>query len=477
MLKEVKKRETFMMKSRFKDFINKNNLLDNCKSLLLGVSGGPDSLAMLNLFCNLSKELNIEIAAAHLDHNFRKESAAEADFVEKFVEKKGIKLFRKSENLPVIIKKKNISAEAAARKIRFDFFRNIIEKYNYDGLALAHHRDDQAETILLNLFRGTGLKGLSGIQAKVVIQKLNVIHPMLSFSKKEILNYCQKHKLEPCFDSSNEQSIYSRNIIRNEIFPIVENKINDKAREVISRNSKIIAAENEFLEKLTIQKYEEIFKEKNDDRIIIDFDKLKKINQVLQRRLYRFIYNKLNDNLDDLYFDHILEIEKLISNQQTGRGIDIASGIRVEISYSNLIFFKKNNRQTNTVFQPKEIEIEETIKINEIYSIYSNILRKKEFSFNENPRQAAFDFDKLKSPLKIRSRNPGDMLVPLGMSGHKKVKDILIDEKVPKNLRKNVPIITDADDNIIWLAPYRISDDYKITEKTNKVLILKLKYN
>jgi tRNA(Ile)-lysidine synthase len=300
---------------------------------------------------------------------------------------------------------------------------------------------------------------------------------MLSFSKKEILNYCQKHKLEPCFDSSNEQSIYSRNIIRNEIFPIVENKINDKAREVISRNSKIIAAENEFLEKLTIQKYEEIFKEKNDDRIIIDFDKLKKINQVLQRRLYRLIYNKLNDNLDDLYFDHILEIEKLISNQQTGRGIDIASGIRVEISYSNLIFFKKNNRQTNTVFQPKEIEIEETIKINEIYSIYSNILRKKEFSFNENPRQAAFDFDKLKSPLKIRSRNPGDMLVPLGMSGHKKVKDILIDEKVPKNLRKNVPIITDADDNIIWLAPYRISDDYKITEKTNKVLILKLKYN
>jgi tRNA(Ile)-lysidine synthase len=466
------------MESRFQNFIRKNNLLDNCKSILLAVSGGPDSLAMLNLFYDLSKELKLDIAVAHLDHKFRKESAAEADFVEKIVKEKGLKFFRKSKNLPMIIKEKNISAEAAARKARFDFFRNIIGKYNYDALALAHHRDDQAETILLNLFRGTGLKGLSGIKAKVQIKELTVIHPMLAFSKKEILNYCQKNKLEPCFDSSNEQSIYSRNIIRNEIFPIVENKINHKAREVISRNSKIIAAESDFLEKMAVHKYQEIIKEKNQSKVTIDFDKFKSIDQVLQRRIYRLIYNKLNNNLDDLYFDHILEIEKLISDCQTGRGVDIASEIRVEISYSNLIFYKKEKtKKNNKFFQTKEIEIEGTTKISENYSISSTILNKKEVSFDENPHQAVFDFDKLSLPLKIRSRNPGDKFIPLGMSGHKKVKDILIDAKTPKNLREKVPVITDADGNIIWLAPYRISNDYKITKKTNKILILKLKYN
>src|SRR6056297_3490586 len=233
--------EAFIMKSRFKDFIEKNNLLNNCKSLLIAVSGGPDSLAMLNLFYKLSDDFEIKIAAAHLDHMFREESSAESDFVEKFARDKGIEFFRKSENLPELIKKQNISAEAAARKVRFNFFREIMNKYNYDLLALAHHRDDQAETVLLNLFRGTGLQGLSGIQPKAKLEGLKIIHPMLCFNKEKILDYCKEQELKPRFDSSNTKNIYSRNIIRNEIFPIVENSINDRAREVIARSSNIIA--------------------------------------------------------------------------------------------------------------------------------------------------------------------------------------------------------------------------------------------
>jgi tRNA(Ile)-lysidine synthase len=464
------------MESRFKDFIEKNNLLDNCKSLLLAVSGGPDSLAMLNLFCEFSKVFNIKIAVAHLDHMFREKSAFEADFVESFAQKKGVKFFCKSENLPELIKKQNISVEAASRKVRFNFFREIMNKYNYDLLALAHHRDDQAETVLLNLFRGSGLQGLSGIQPKLRLEELRVIHPMLCFNKKEILNYCQKHKLKPCFDSSNDENIYSRNIIRNKIFPIVENKINKKAREVIARSSNIIAAENEFIEQLTIEKYKDIIKEETNSKIIIDFNKFKNIDQVLQRRIYRVIYNKLNNNLDDLYLDHILEIEKLIGDDQTGRGIDIASGIRVEISYSNLIFFKKEILKEDSDIKNIEIKIDKNIQLDKNRSLNSVIINNKEFSFVNDPQRAAFDFDKLNLPLKIRKRKPGDKFIPLGMKGHKKVKDILIDKKVPKYLRENVPVIVDAEDDIVWLAPYRISDKYKITEKTNKVLILRLKY-
>ncbi|MGM0499730.1 MAG: tRNA lysidine(34) synthetase TilS [Bacillota bacterium] len=464
------------MESSFRDFIEKNNLLNNCKSLLIGVSGGPDSLAMLNLFCELNNGFDIKIAAAHLDHMFREESSFEADFVEKFAQDKGIKFFRKRENLPELIKKQNISAEAAAREVRFNFFREIMNKYNYDLLALAHHRDDQAETVLLNLFRGSGLQGLSGIQPKVKLEELKVIHPMLCFSKEEILDYCKEKELNPRFDSSNKKNIYSRNIIRNKIFPVVESRINDKAREVIARSSNIIASENKFIEQLALKKYKEILIEENTLKVIIDFIKFKKIDQVLQRRIYRLIYNKINNNLDDLYFDHILEIEKLINNDQTGRGIDIASKIRVEISYSKLIFFKNeiSNDKNKKII---EIKLDEEVEIDKKRSLSSAVIDKKDFSFVESSDCSAFDLNKLNLPLKIRSRKPGDKFVPLGMNGHKKVKDILIDEKVPKYLREKASLVVDAKDNIIWLAPYRISDDYKITEETDKVLILRLKYN
>lgn len=464
------------MENSFKKFIEKNNLLNHCKSLLLAVSGGPDSLAMLNLFCELREYFNINIAAAHLDHMFREESSSEADFVEKFAKDRGIRFFRKSENLPELINKQNISAEAAARKVRFNFFREIINQYNYDLLALAHHKDDQAETVLLNLFRGSGLQGLSGIQPKVNFEKLRIIHPMLCFNKKEILDYCSDQALKPRFDSSNQEDIYSRNIIRNKIFPIVENRINDNAREVIARSSNIIAAENEFIEEQALEKYKEILLKENSVKVIIDFNKFLNIDQVLQRRIYRIIYYKINSNLDDLYFDHILEIEKLINDDQTGRGIDIASKIRVEISYSNLIFFKKEISKADNQ-KNREIILNQEVQIDKNCSIQSELIAKKGFSFVDNDKRSAFDFDKLKLPLKVRRRKAGDKFVPLGMDGHKKVKDILIDEKVPKYLREKIPLVVDAEDNIIWLAPYRISDDYKITEETNKVLILRLKYN
>ncbi len=466
----------FIMKSSFKDFIEKNNLLNNCKSLLLAVSGGPDSLAMLNLFFELSNYFDIKIAAAHLDHMFREESSAEADFVERFAQSKGIKFFRKSENLPVIIKKKNISAEAAARKCRFNFFREIMNKYDYDLLALAHHKDDQAETVLLNLFRGSGLPGLSGIQPKLKLEKIRIIHPMLCFSKKEILTYCQEKGLKPRFDSSNKKNIYSRNIIRNKIFPIVENRINENAREVIARSSKIIAAENQFIEQLALEKYKEILIEENSIKIIVAFNKFKNIDQVLQRRIYRIIYNKINDNLDDLYLEHIFEIEKLIKNKDTGRGVDISSGIRVEISYSRLVFLKKDKLSAGLINKTKIIPGKE-IEIDKKRSLIAEIIDSSDFSFSDEPQQAAFDYHKLKLPLFIRNRKSGDKLIPLGMSGHKKIKDILIDEKIPKYKRDQLLLAVDIEDNIIWLAPFKMSDEYKITKETDKVLILRLKYN
>lgn len=464
------------MEAKFRDYIIKNNLLNDCRKLLLAVSGGPDSLAMLELFFEFKKEFDLEIAVAHVDHRLREESAAEAEFVKNYAQKKGLNFFIKQVNLPELIKKNNSSTEALARELRFNFFKEIIKENNYDLLALAHHRDDQAETVLLNLFRGSGLKGLSGIQAKTELNGIKIIHPLLKFSKEEVLAYCRQKNLDPRFDSSNQDNIYSRNIIRNEIFPLVEKKINKNVREVIARSSDLLTAENKFLQETAVKKYKKIVKTENENKIIIDFDKFIKLDQVLQRRIYRYIYDQLNNNLDDLYLDHIFEIEKLIQNKKTGRGVDIASGIRVEISYSNLLFFKKTNSK-NIISAKTKFEVGKKVKIASNCSLISKIMDIEDFSFSNDSLTAAFDYEKLKLPLFLRNREAGDKFKPLGMSGHKKVKDILIDQKVPKQKRDQLLLIVDAEDNIIWLPPYKISDTYKITKETDKVLILKLKYN
>lgn len=464
------------MQARLKEFIQKNNLLLDARKILLGVSGGPDSLAMLDLFDQLKQDFKIEIAVAHLDHMFRRESKSEADFIENFSKKRGIQFFRKRVNLPQIIKNNKVSAEAAARQQRFKFFKNIIKKENFDLLALAHHKGDQAETILLNLFRGCGLEGLSGIEPQTKFAKLKLIHPMLIFTKKEILAYCKLKNLNPSFDSSNQENIYSRNIIRNQILPLVEQELNPNVKEVIAKNSKVIAAEAEFLKKLAQKKYKELLIKEKPAKIIIDFNLFLALDQVIQRRIYRYIYKKLNNNLDDLYLDHIFEIEKLIADKKTGRGVDIASGIRVEISYSNLIFLKKSKQ----IKKPKnkiKINLEQKIKLNEKYSLKAEVVSKKDFSFIADPKRAAFDYQKIDWPLFIRNRKAGDKLKPLGMKGQKKIKDIFIDAKVPKYQREEVPVIVDQNDTILWLAPYKLSDKFKVTVKTDKILILELEYN
>lgn len=463
------------MENKVKKFIMENELLKNCSKLLLGVSGGPDSLAMLNFFYDLKSEFDIEIAAAHLDHMFREESESEADFVENFCAERNINFFRKELDLPQIISETGDSAEAEARRQRFKFFKEIMTANNFDLLALAHQRDDQAETVLLNLFRGSGLNGLGGIQPQSQFSGIKIIHPLLNLSREEILNYCSEHKLKPRFDSSNKKNIYSRNIIRNKILKIAESEINENVKKVMARNSKLFRSENEFLNKLALSKYKDLLKKESESRIIIDFAKFKNVDKVLQRRIYRHIYNILNYNLDDLYLNHILEIEKLIASSQSGRGIDLSAELRVEISYSDLIFFKKDFYNQEIPDKIK-ISLKEKNKITDKIFIKSRIKKREDFSFTENRLQAAFDYNKLNLPLYIRSRKKGDKFRPLGMNGHKKIKDILIDEKIPKFKREKIPVVVDSRDNILWLAPYKMSNEFRITKETDKVLILKLKY-
>ncbi|RQD75602.1 MAG: tRNA lysidine(34) synthetase TilS [Halanaerobium sp. MSAO_Bac5] len=461
----------------FKKNIEENNLLSTGDKVLLAVSGGADSLTMLDLFFRLKDDFAVDIALIHLDHQFRKESAQEAAFVEQKAEELGIDFYTKKVNLPEIINQENISAEAAARRERFDFFREIYFKYNFDLLALAHHQDDQAETVLLNLFRGSGLRGLSGIEKSLKLKGLKVIHPLLDFSKKEILKYCQDNNLKPRYDSSNKENIYSRNIIRNKILPIIEAEINPAVKDVIARNAKLIADEEQFLNKIAEKKYNNCLISSESDKLVLELKTLNNYDQVMKRRIFRIAYQLLKADLEDLYLEHILEIEKLLNDLTTGRGIDLPASIRVEISYEHLIFFKKNIIESRKITRKKLLELNKKNKFNSIYVLEAFIKARDNIDLNANSSQAVIDIEKVELPLYMCSRKKGDSFIPLGMQGKKKLKDIFIDQKVPKYKRDQIPIIVDSRGNIVWVSGFRIADDYKVTAETEKVLVLKLKNN
>jgi tRNA(Ile)-lysidine synthase len=462
------------LEEKFIEFVQSNDLLKNTESILLGVSGGPDSLVMLELFFKFKNYFGINIAAAHLDHLFRVESTSEADFVEEKAKNMGLEFYRKKVDVPKIVEEEKMSAESAARRERFKFFREIYFKFGFDLLALAHHRDDQVETILLNIFRGSGLRGLSGIEKRLSLNDMEIIHPLLNLSKKEIIKYCSDHQLKPRIDKSNKENIYSRNIIRNKILPIVEEEINPSVRKVIARNADLIAEEENFLDKSAEKKFLKALISSNNKILKLDLNIIKKYDNVILRRILRKAYQQLNNSLDDLYLDHILELEKLLSNTSTGRGIDLPGDIKVIINYQELVFSKKGMIEEDLIKEKIKLNLNTKQYYDYGFTITTSVAEAEDIEFNLDNNTAVLDLDKLNLPLYFRSRKPGDSFVPLGMKGEKKIKDFLIDEKVPRYNRDSIPIIVDSEDNIVWLAGFRISENYKVTDNTNQVLVIKI---
>jgi len=463
------------LEEKFLAFIKQNNLLAGAEKVLLGVSGGPDSLVMLDLFFKYSNHFGIKIAAVHLDHLFREESGSEADFVEKKAAELEIDFYRKRVDVPQIAAEKKLSPEAAARQERFKFFREIYFKHDFDLLALAHHRDDQVETVLLNIFRGAGLRGLSGIEKQLSLNGIKIIHPLLNLNKEEILNYCRENELEPRIDKSNQQNIYTRNIIRNKILPIIEQEINPSVREVIARNAELIGEEENYLNLKAQEKFKNTLIESNEQSLSLDLEKLQNIHQVIRRRVLRTAYQSINQSIDDFYLEHILELEKLLEDNATGRGIDLPNKTRAEISYGKLLFFKEKSYEINYIEDKLELQLNKEKFFEAGFSISAEIVDKEEISFNADPNRAVVDFEKIILPIYIRYREAGDSFIPLGMQGKKKLKDFLIDEKVSRFKRDEIPIIVDAENNIIWVAGYRIAEDYKVEDETDKVLVFRYK--
>jgi len=235
-----------MLEEKVLNTIKKYELIENGNNIVIGVSGGPDSMALLNILISLKKDkkLNYEIVVAHINHQIRPEAEAETKYVEDFCKSNGVKCFVKREKVEQLAKKQKIGTEEAGRKLRYSFFEEVAKTVNASKIATAHNANDNAETVLMNLIRGSGTSGLKGIEAK---RENKYIRPLIECTRKEIEEYCNEKKLEPKQDKSNKENIYTRNKVRNILLPLIENEFNPNIVNSLNRMSKIVKEENEYL--------------------------------------------------------------------------------------------------------------------------------------------------------------------------------------------------------------------------------------
>ena len=312
-------------------------MLQKNDRILVGVSGGPDSITLLHVLNNLKKEYSLNIIIAHLDHKFRgEESAADRKFCEDLAKKYNLEIMWEEIDVPEIAKEKGISPEEAARLARYDFFKRAAKKRNIDKIAVGHTRDDQAETVLMRIIRGAGMKGLGGISPVKEMMGNKIIRPLIEVSRKDVEDFIAEARLRFRKDSSNEKTIFTRNKIRLELIPLLEKDFNPNIKEVLSNMAENLQVENEFLSKYAKRKFKSVSKIKQEE-IFIDLKKFKKLPEAVRKRVLRAALEELKGDLRRLTYQHWKEMDELIDSRPVNSIVDLPAGISITKDRANII--------------------------------------------------------------------------------------------------------------------------------------------
>ena len=270
-----------MLQEKVRNIITKYNLLDKGDSVIVGVSGGPDSMTLLTLLLELKEEYNLQIYVAHVNHMIRENAIKDEEYVKEFCDKNNIKLFIKRENIIEKSKQDKKGLEETGREVRYNFFEEVSKNTNSNKIAIAHNLNDKIETIIMNLTRGTGISGLKGIEPK----REKYIRPLIEIERSEIEKYCEEKKLNPRIDESNQDNTYTRNKIRNIVIPYIKKELNTNIINNLNRLSEIVKENEEYLEKITTEAYKEILLEKQEKIIRFDTKKFIKQEKIIQKKL------------------------------------------------------------------------------------------------------------------------------------------------------------------------------------------------
>lgn len=427
---------------------------------------------MALLFCLLEiRELiAFNIFIAHVNHGVRGEEArSDQVFVEKVARDLDLPYYTIDVSMEQYGKERGITAEEAGRELRYGFFREIARKHGGGKIAVAHNLNDQAETLLMRIMRGSGIDGLRGMSFKYD----DIIRPILGISREEIEEYIEEKKIETVLDKTNLQPIYTRNKVRLELIPYVENNFNPNIIETLWRMSRIFHTDVDFLDQYTEEKYSNLLIKDENHSIILDRNEFLKLHRAIQQRVIRNMILKINGSLQGIGEVHILAALKLFIGERTGKEIDLLNGLVARVSYDDIIIERSRDKGKKNYSYGLAIPGNLTI-LSRYYFETSIFDYDANLALDRERQVKYFDYNKLIGKLEIRNRRDGDRFAPYGMRGRKKLKDYFMDEKVPRELRDEIPLVVDGQ-NILWVVGYRTSELYKVTEETKKILAISYK--
>ena len=464
-------KSTVMMKSKTEakvlNFIKENGLLDNGDTVIAGVSGGADSMCMLIMLMNLKDRFGLNVVAAHVNHGIRGDEAdSDAEFVEAFCRENAVAFEKEEADIPGLAKQTGTTCEEAGRNFRYEYFFRLAEKYRAKKIAVAHNSGDNAETVLFNIFRGSGISGLKGIlplRKPSQDKEIKIIRPVLCLSRSEIEEYLREIGQSYCTDSTNKDDTYSRNRIRNGILPMVKEYINENAEGHIASLSRQAAEIEDFLSSQTEEGMKYVKSLSGDDgtvtKCIINYAEISKLHPVIRKGVIRKTFELVAGRLKDVEEIHILEIDALYS-KQSGKKLSMPYGITVTKEYGNIVLAREN------MLSRKETDETISLEIVDRDSLTGEIPRDKDIKW--------FDYDKIGFMPVLRTMTDGDYLL-IGKSGHKKsLKRFMIDNKIPLDERGRLMLLA-AGSHILWVVGYRQDESCLVTENTKKVLIAKKK--
>ena len=476
-------------------FILRHAMIKNGETVLVAVSGGADSLALLYGLHALHSQLDCQLHVAHLNHCLRPDADADADFVQQHAAHLELPCTIQTTDVLRLVKQWKLSVETAARKARYQFYQEVSTQIGATKVALGHHQDDTAETVLMNLIRGSGSTGMKGI---ALVRDFKFIRPLAGFTRQHIETFLASKGLVPRHDSTNTDTRYLRNRIRHALIPKLESDYNPNIKVGLSRTADVLGAESEYLDTVAQEAFE-ICRVRDPDRVkalatlesvVLDKEKFQQFHIAVQRRVLRLSFFEMLGSMGDLYFSHCEAMLSLIKGNAPNAVLALPNDLRFRRVYQCLIFEINTSSRSSFTTETESFAYPLTVPgktfiaaLNtEITAELGDIRSGEPPKLSDGRYEAIFDYEKVRRtfadfssetfPLTVRNRLPGDRFQPYGMRGIKKIKDFMIDAKVPRYERDRIPMLV-CGDKVLWVVGYTTSDPFKIHSGTRQYLYLR----
>jgi tRNA(Ile)-lysidine synthase len=456
---------TLMFLAAVRSTISRYAMTQPGETVVVGVSGGADSVALLHALWSLRQELQTDLVVAHLNHGIRGEdSDRDAEFVRGLAARLDVPSVVEKVDLPGLRKQMRLGMEEVARKVRYDFLERIATSAQAARIAVAHTADDQVETVLLNIIRGAGPEGLRGMPAV----RGKIIRPLIDLFRSDVEAYLRENDLKWRTDATNLDPAYARNRVRLELIPFLEEKFNPRIRDVLLSLSRLAAEEAEVVRAEAEKAFESAVKEAGRESVAFDAAVLRGSERALVRRCLRMAIETVKGDLRDVEYG---QVERIVGKLESGEdfGLTLPSGrVYASLARGRLLIYRRTDARRVEV--RRKLAVPGRTEVPELsIAIETRLVPKTARPLL--PSQAVVDSSKLSGPLVVRTWKPGDRMVPLGMAGHKKLQDLFTDRKVPREERGRIPIVAD-DEKIVWVVGVATSELVKVTDKTDAALWL-----